>query len=727
MVPWSPPTTTSNSSNANKKVLPGKFASQPPIVTSSNMGLNGPDTPPVLFNPYADHQKNAFSHDEEEERCRNCHSVALVTDRAQGDRVCTSCGVVAEERMMDDRPEWKDFNEAEDIIKGMPSKARSGLVPVDETKYVGGLQPTILSKDAFGENSGGFKMTKIRRQLKTTNKRLDRIMEKVHKRALQDARLERRVRLKREKQASESGTNTRIQDCDSHSEVRPEFDMMVLQEEEDTNRLQAAINADKWSLDRAIFLYGNSTDTFSQERALHDLEIGESREDLLSRMDKNLKEASRDLYTAQSMITEAARKLNLPSRVMDESIHRLLRYITRRDGFSVKGVSSRLPKEKGKENKEERKIAVMRLREYNKMKQISCLGAAMLFLTARNLGWTRTVVEICDCFHPSLEHGGDTISIKPKHCSKAMNEIKSYFPEYTRMPITSAADDSRSATNDSISTSNFADHFIRNLQLPPVAEASVRALLVHCRHEQLELGLNSGIKMSTLCAAVVYFVCTAGAAMQKVAHQARVKNINASRPSNVKSSDIELSPRKLELSPRKDFLKGRLISSDTKIGQRELSLKVKEADSFEKSHDSATSSIKEPMKDLNSDSDDESSSDNGDVEPFDVFTHAPVVENEAEKVEYNMRRMWDAWAEQMTWSRSLIEIEQSCNVSSNSIFNLYKSDMHPRRELLLNVLKDAVSTKVNSAPATHSLLSQTPMASILLAYITTAGALMSSK
>ena len=310
-------------------------------------------------------------------------------------------------------------------------------------------------------------MTKIRRQLKVTNKRLDHIMEKVHKRALQDAKLERRVRLKRESENKVDGISAsiRITDYDSHSEVRPEFDMIVLQEEENANQMHAAIYADKWSLDRAIFLYGTSED-----RSLNQLQMGESREDLFSRMGRALQDASWDLYTAYGMITQAARRLRLPNRVVDEVIHRFVRYTTRRDGFTVKGVSSRLPNRKGKETKEERKNAAKRLREYNKMKQISSLGAAILFLTARTLGWARTLVEICDCFQPSLEQSNEKLRIKPKHCSCAMNEIKSYFPEYTRMPIKK---DSRFLLNESNSASNFADHFIRNLQLPPVAEACI--------------------------------------------------------------------------------------------------------------------------------------------------------------------------------------------------------------------------------------------------------------
>ena len=720
MVPWSPPASTNNNNNnngpnSNKKALTRKMLTPQPIATSSSMCLNGPESAPVLFNPCADSlYKRGCTHssidEDDEERCLSCHSTALVTDWKQGDRVCTNCGVVAEARLMDDRPEWKDFNEAEDIIKGLPSKSRSGMVAVDETKYIGGLQPTILSKDAFGGDSGGFKMTKIRRQLKATNKRLDHIMEKVHKRALKDAKLERRVRLKRESENNKAGgissstsmRRTTTRDCDGHPEIRPEFDMIVLQEEENANQMHAAIYADKWSLDRAIFLYGTSEDS---TRSLNQMN-GESREELLSHMDKSLLGTSQDLYTAYAMITQAMKKLRLPNRVVDEVIHRFVRYTTRRDGFTVKGVSSRLPNRKGKETKEERKIAAARLREYNKMKQISSLGAAVVFLTARTLGWARTVVEVCDCFQPSLEHSNEPIRIKPKHVSCAMNEIKSYFPEYTRKPI--GGKDSRSSLlSNSNSTSNFADHFIRNLQLPPVAEACIRALLVHCKHEQEELGVNSGIKMSTLCAAITYFVCTAGAAMQKVAHQVHSEKDNASK---TKQSSSKLDSLQMQSSVKER----NASSTDTKSKEK-----------VEKSQNSIN-------KDAEDDTDEDSNYDDaGDSDPFDVFSHAPVIEDQPEKLEYDMRRMWDAWAEQMAWSRSLLEIEQSCSISSNIILNLYKSDMYPRRESLLNALKAAVTTeqvsKSECTNVSHSLLKQTPLASILLPHIPTAGALMSSK
>jgi len=798
MVPWSPQTATAavnNGPNQKKKVVAGKMlplssnnsigsntnniSSSSSSNTNSNNNNNNNNNNNTGWNaggPGFHHGAHDSSHDSASlERCRSCNSSSIVTDWKQGDRVCTRCGVVAEERLRDDRPEWKNFCEAEDIVKnkGAPSNARSGLVAVDETRYVGGLQPTLLSTDAFGANVGGYKLANIRKQLKTTNRRLDHLVQKAHKRALQDARLERRVRLKMEKTNSASNGNTNSNtnsnsneehDHDTHDPIgRPEFDMVVLQEEEDLNRLQAAIYADKWSLDRAIFLHGNSTEETDAAATATATGSGTAnREDLLSTMDKPLRDASRDLYTAYAMITRAARTLTLPNRVVDESVHRLVQYAVRRDGFSVRGVSSRLPKaanantNNGKEDKDQRKIAAKRLREYNKAKQISSLGAAILFLTARNLGWTRTVLETCDCFRPSLEHPSNNneatdtatatttiVSIKAKHCFRAINEIKTYFPEYTRKPAagdpnsnhsrsttthtttTTTTTTTATTTNDDsiyVSASNFADHFVRNLHLPPVAEASVRALLVHCRHEQITLGHNSGTKMATLCATVVYFVCTAGAAMQKAAE----RQVNGNGNSNGNGSAA--SPQRAESlkNARKDAT---TTTTTIPIGSTK--------------DDSNTNSDTS-----DEDEDDDSNIDNdNDAKPFDVFTHGPIVDNQVETLEYEMRRMWDAWAKQMPWSRSLLQIEQACgnnNVSINTVLKLYKSDLYPRRERLLDVLfKAAVGVGVavaveavggsnsknesESCVASHSSLGQTPMASILLAHISTAGALMSSK
>ena len=110
-----------------------------------------PTTAPSIAAAY----KNYNDNDEElqNKQCRHCHTPSLLLDWAQGDRVCTNCGIVDEQHIRDDRPEWREFDDADDLAKGAPSRARCGMVPVDETRFLGGLEPTTLSKN---ENASTF-------------------------------------------------------------------------------------------------------------------------------------------------------------------------------------------------------------------------------------------------------------------------------------------------------------------------------------------------------------------------------------------------------------------------------------------------------------------------------------------------------------------------------------------------------------------------------------------
>src|SRR6478672_1321857 len=105
----------------------------------------------------------AFQQDDESSCCRSCRTAALRVDWSQGDRICTFCGVVNEERLLDSRPEWIDYNDGgDDVVK---DKARCGLVHVDESRYFGGLQPTCLSKYVHGtpyESSATTRKTLVR-------------------------------------------------------------------------------------------------------------------------------------------------------------------------------------------------------------------------------------------------------------------------------------------------------------------------------------------------------------------------------------------------------------------------------------------------------------------------------------------------------------------------------------------------------------------------------------
>lgn len=654
---------------------------------------------------------------DDQEACRFCGSYSLIVDWKQGDKVCTTCGVVAEERILEDRPEWKDFNEAEDLAKGAPKAARCGMVPVNESKYLGGLQPTTLSKVPFGGqpgpscNSDGStaRVAMIRKRLISSNRKMDRMMGQRHARTLNNARVSRLVR---KRQLADGDTTDT--DLDSvvtaDDDLRPEFEQILIQEEEDANRMQAALNSDKWSLKRAILIFGQQEPMSCPGDSLE-------RDDLEKRVDSKLRKASSDLYQAYQMLLDAARRLQLPDRVIHEATDNLCRFVTRRDGFSVKGVCSRLNLKKNNLSAAQQKKATDNLREYNKSKQMGSLCAALLLLTARKLGWPRPLTEVCGAIQPMNKCNTDASFIKAKHCSRAMDEIKATLPDFARTlvaaptNISDAANSHNSPADDPVSTTNFVDHAVRKLFLPPVAGASVRALVWQCVQEQTATGQSSGTRLSTLCASLAYFVCLSGSVMQQLASQAQSQE--KQKDSRSRKSRFVFT-RKNNMGPPPAKLPKLIhVNEEIFLG----------------------GACNEKVGEFGSKA-------NNDKSEFDVFSHKVGKELMIQKKEYEMRRVWDTWAEQTSWLRSLSEIERSSGVSSNTILSHYKSSIYPRRQALLESLKGAVvidapnSTKLLAVAAgrnraaeapvedAKNMLTETPLAQVLLSHVVAAAPLL---
>ena len=602
--------------------------------------------------------------------CRSCKSNALHVDWAQGDRVCTECGVVDEGHLLDDRPEWREFNDADDLAKGGPALARSGLVLVDDTKYLGGLQPTTLSRQVFGGSTGTSGQT--RKRLMAANRRMDRKMEKMHARAVETAQLS--CRLKRKLKTEELD--------DSELDVRPEMEQMVLQEEEDAERLKSALHADKWSLKRAIKLFGSSDEISSSENQYS----GEDMDDLREQLDAKSLQASRELYRAYSMLLASARKLAVPDRVTNEALSLLCKYAVRRDGIVVRGVSSTL---KAKKNAaisvEKEKEARAALRDYNGLKQSGALCAALLFYTSRKLGWPRSLVEVCESIVPlspsqtnqALEIGKEQF-IKKRHCSRAMSEIKELFPDLARAspPISTEHPGLNTKYADESNIANFTEHTVRKLQLPLVAEACVRTLAVHWHRANTEKSTSSSTtlnKPAVVCAALALFVCHAGDAMQRLAAQA--DRLNKRKAASKGLYPIE---KRLKFAPDDE--------GDTIESQKEIESKA-----------------------------------------FDVFDESTYTDDwTAEKRAYEMGRVWDAWTEQMPWARSLSVIEQSCGVSSSSVLEYYRRQIYPERQWLLQTLSDAVVSDQRSDDVPNAVpsLRGTPLSTVLLPQIVLASKML---
>jgi transcription initiation factor TFIIIB Brf1 subunit/transcription initiation factor TFIIB len=637
---------------------------------------------------------------EQTQRCRSCQSDELYVDWSQGDRICTSCGVVDEGNLLDDRPEWREFNDDNDLAKNGKSGARSGLVVVDDARYLGGLQPTTLSKQVFGGSTANSNMT--RKRLLAANHRLDRTMEKMHAQSLKTAKLSHRARKRKTNLQDNEESDI---DTDMDNSVRPEYEQMLIQEEEDAHRVQAALQADKWSLQRAIRLFAPSSDQVSTNLNNQEEEI----EDLNKRLSAPLKRASQDLYTAYAMLLAAAQTLHLPDRVSNEATTMLCRYASRRDGITVRGVASTLKrKSKANVSKQEEEAAKEALRDYNKTKQMGSLCAALLFFTARNLGWPRSLVEVCESIQPTnlsgqhLEAGKDQF-IKRKHCSRAMTEVRELFPDYARpVAVASGAIRTIEGSNDSAIT-NFAEHAIRKLDLPPVAEACVRLLVLHHRKEQDSMDTSNGKRLPTICASMTYFISAAGEIMQRLALQAT----QAGKRRTVPAPSAAPPTKKIKIEDARN--PDRTKQSVEHVKQEEV--KVEDVQQEGAATDNTPGTKHDDVELL------------PDVISLEDDGHDIAAEQRA----YEMRRMWDAWAEQMPWSRSVALVESSCGVSRNLFLEYYKANIYPQRHALLNVLREAVSsvdTRTDELAHESITLTETPLASVLLPHIVTAAPLM---
>jgi transcription initiation factor TFIIIB Brf1 subunit/transcription initiation factor TFIIB len=721
-----------------------------PTTASSCSSLSRCPSPCVVWSATS-RGAGGGSYSDDERYCRHCPSrTPLHTDWAQGDVVCTQCGVVDEERVLDDGPEWREFNDADDLAKGRPHQARSGMVPVDESLYVGGLQPTALSRGLYmgsnfgnsGRGSSATSASGIRKRLMAASRRIDRKMEKVSKEAIEGVRVNQQIQQRKRKRRRRGGTapdsganeyddNEYLDDdeyslgADSDPLLRPEYERLVLQEEEDTNRRKEALYADKWSLARAIRLYGNDHEVSLLVEGNHHqgnaTTCGGDESSHHENLDSTLKQASHDLYRVYSMTLKATAALHLPDRVQGEAVELLCRYASRRDGLGVRGVSSASPSGSGgggaaslaKKSPRQEREARAALTEYNKVKQAGALCSAVLFYSCRRMGHARPVEEVCssirpttsDCDNPHVKAGLEVVGgnspnhktsfITKKHCAKAMKEVKDLFPEVAVVnpaavtPPTSksvpAADPEANSVSKTLASldviSNAIDNRIRTLHLPPVAQAMVRSLVLLLAVEEFDsmatpatgtaatVPLSSSKHLPTLCGAVAVLVCHAGAVMQRLAAQARP-------PPNPKQE-------------RRGSI------SESTGNTPDLQHYSDPADS-PATAESATHLLQSC----------EDEAGGGGLEVSDGDGDGDALSSEQRA--YEMGRIWDAWSSQTPWFRSVPHIEQSVRAGggagaggSGSILARYRKHVFPRRHSLLrHVACAAAGSHRDPVPAT---------------------------
>ena len=433
---------------------------------------------------------------EAERKCRHCWSTSLHVDWPAGDRVCTECGVVDDEHLLDDRPEWREF---EDEAPTAPP--RCCIDSVKKENWFGGLQPTTLSKYIFG--GGTRNSVKLRKKLLTSNHMIERNLEKSRAQSLKNDKFERIVR--------EGGYGDNL-GYDDQPESRPYLGKILLEDSELANT--AALYSDKWSLRRCLLLYGKP-----EEQCSLGLDKSDTIEEIRKCLDGVLTSASLELYRACSILLKAGRILQLPESVLNDAASYLSGYASTRDSLLVRGVSTQMKRNTARKiSSEAYKEAQIALKDYNIVKQYSALSAAILFLTGNQKGHFRTIHDVCQAIpsnivrpSPHLELVDGASLVKLKHISQAIAEVKKIFPELTkRSTIGTKSPKIKVVTDDSTLLHNYVSHVARSLRMPPVAETCLHTLVQQVKKPE---------KLAVRVASLAFFVGMAGKTMQSLGNQ----------------------------------------------------------------------------------------------------------------------------------------------------------------------------------------------------------------
>lgn len=417
--------------------------------------------------------------------------------------------MVLDDHLRDENAEWRDFGTVEDIARGnAPGKrARCGDVPMDESRWVGGLMPTTVGREPYSASSSTTgnaeerqKLALLRSRLKRTHNMIENMLEKQQKERYRQVLLEDKARAAKVARGEEDDVvHTTAAFGEAHASsvtVKGDYEGWMAAERK-TMEQSALISStsianekkytalnNKWSLTHAILMHGtlqhvqqyagdyngnNSSD--NGDEWTHS-SLGLERRHLHKKFDATTRSSTHKLYVAFALLEKASRALKfhgIANATFREAISWLVKFANARDDLKISGVSSGKKKDKGGM---ENNCSEMRLylslfsssdsdelenllsptslsaksstkkssiwNELHRMKQYASLGAAILYVSAKRTGVGRTLAEVCSAFGTfviGITDGGseqrdDMESlVRPKYCSRAMEELKQAVPD----------------------------------------------------------------------------------------------------------------------------------------------------------------------------------------------------------------------------------------------------------------------------------------------------------
>lgn len=638
--------------------------------------------------------------EEQQLRCRGCGSNAFLLDWKAGDRVCTNCGTVDEEHIRDTRPEWKDFNEVEDLAKGLPSLQRCSLMPNDESKYIGGLQPTILSRNIFGNplnneySNNGSNINTSTRLLKT-HRKINRVMDKLHATKVRELQYNRKIKRSNKdfgiKEEEEEDATTTILDNNTVC--------IQTKKDEYASSFNNALIGSKWSLQRAVMLHGSYDESLSlssQQQQLSYNQYCKEKDELSHQITSPNKIASQEVYHAYILTVNAIRQLLLPTHFITDCMHITCQYAMNRDGFHVKGISTRYKEEIDEDSISTSSISAstvkekkLQIKHKNKIQQIASLSCAVIYIFAKKNGYAKSLSHVCSTFIPTQEQQGlfllnkttDSL-VRPKSCSKAIAQLQIDFPTIFQ-----------SLLSPSVEVVNLVKSTTSSLDLPIVAIDVIREVVrfiakQHLLDNKSTSKKQDNAKLVTICAACTYFVCCAGEVMQRLAAQALKKQERQQQSSGKnnkkrhRSSSIS-SPKKRSCATATNIVIKQEYSSSSlnitpAVTPEPTDIKVDQGNNIPNTNldPSPQPELTTSLVSLTSNS------------KFDIFSEKQPIDNNP------VIEGWHAWNNNNNdkkWNRSMQQIQQSCHCNASTtpvILKFFKYKLFPIREQILNTIQD---------------------------------------
>ena len=623
--------------------------------------------------------------DIEETNCRYCQTPTLYLDHAQGDTICTSCGVVHSQHYKSAFPEWRDYTSIDPDAAGRNITARAGSA-VDESRWAGGLEPTSLGRvynptgsAAYGTGNAGLEG--YRRKIGKMKRVVDRWVEKEFERHVEEGKVALRLKEKKRKlgvdskRAIGSGDDQDDPDEEDWTEFSTnEHEVIAKQRMDDLEKANKLFVAEKWSLDRALLLHGDEHEIPSHYTASNPLngdqtrDLENERQMLNKRMDKSQRNASADLYCAYKLVQTALKALHLfeNTKFNNDVMSTICKFADAKGNFKIRGVAARI----SNDVKDKDVVLYEQLTEYCKQRQISALASSVVFMECKKNNVGRTVKEICSSFAPTdscanIEKLNLETFVKTKHLFKAVHEMKELLPEYVKnvqsnQSTSSSSSISSSNTTEQQTTSQ-VDHFVKKLNLSATASTAISKLVLSCKSSDLV-----GSKKTALLASLIYLVCDAATTMQRLSKSALEKK-------------------------KKDEVK-----ATTKIKQEEdTKVKVKSEDSDDSSLGSKRKHIRPGVgRSKKRKLADTSLNDVDDMlKPLEVMSSSSPIENSFSPT---VMQSYYEWSSEKSWYRSLKQIEQSCNVTEKIICDFYKKEVYPKRKELLTLLQNCRDDTIDS-------------------------------